>query len=143
MLAGQHLHRNLHTLSQVNIISSLISPRGFFLVPKITNSKFTYDVPDNGSTKTTLSCGATGFPRPKIQWMFENVTLLPENAYFVNTTDIAGANLTASNDGGLEVMSANRHGGFGVTVVCFANNTDGNTARNFLVRFLKGMKELG
>ena len=75
--------------------------------------------------------------------MFENVTLPAGDAYFVNTKDISGANLTPSNDGGLEVMSANRHGGFGVTVVCFANNTDGNAEENFLVRFLKGIKELG
>ncbi len=48
--------------------------------------------------------------------MFENVTLPAGDAYFVNIKDISGANLTPSNDGGLEVMSANRHGGFGVTV---------------------------
>ena len=143
MLAEQHLHRNPHTLSQVIISSQAwFSPRSL-LVPKITNSNFTYDVPDDGSTKTTFSCRATGFPRPKIQWKFENISLPAGNAYFVNTTDIPGANLTASNDGGLEVTSGNRHGGFGVTVVCFANNTNGNTERNFLVRFLKGIKELG
>ena len=131
--AGQYIRR-----VPLTIFISLIFFVGF-LAPKITNTKLIYDVPDDGSTKTTFSCDATGFPQPEIQWMLGKVTLPTGTTYPVNITDVPNANLTASNDGSLEVMSNNRDGGFGVDVVCFANNTDGNTEENFLVRFLKGM----
>jgi hypothetical protein len=71
--------------------------------------------------------------------MFHNVTLPIGTTYPVNITDVPNANLTASNDGRLEVMSNSRDGGFGIDVVCFANNTDGSNEDNFLVRFLKGV----
>ena len=60
------------------------------------------------------------------------------HTHHVNTPDIPNANLTQLSDGSLVVVSTDRHGGFGVDVVCFANNSDGNTQKSFLVRFLKG-----
>ena len=109
----------------------------FLKAPKITNTKLVYDVPDDASTKSTFSCDATGFPRPKIRWIFQNVTLASGHTRHVNTPDIPNANLTQLSDGSLAVVSTNRHGGFGVDVVCFANNSNGNTQKLFLVRFLK------
>ena len=99
-------------------------------------------MPDNGSTKATLTCEATGFPRPTIQWSFQNVTLTTGSRHYVNTTDVPNANLTQLHDGRLEVMSTNRHGGFGVDVVCSVNNSVDETQENILVRFLKGMRKI-
>jgi hypothetical protein len=114
-----------------------------FLAPNITTTKLVYDVPDDNSTNATLRCKASGFPQPKILWMFQNVSLITGEVYRVNTTEVPNANLTQLSDGVVEVMSTDRHGGFGVDVVCFANNTVGETQESFLVRFVKGIKRFG
>ena len=130
---SEFIMQNYHSL--VRNPTSLIKSFFLFSAPKIANKKSTYDVPDDGSVEANLTCDANGFPSPIILWMFNNKTL-----NFVNTTN---SNLIVMSDRRLKVMSSNPEGGFGMNVVCFANNSEGTSSRNFLVRFLKGNFKCG